>query len=76
MLLDPPYAGRQGYGQAANHAAAAVYERWRRAGARVGLCEGRRLDLDGRVVDLTDRRRGQFRRSLTTSLREFLHVSS
>jgi len=76
VYLDPPYADRQGYDvELLQHSAEHVFKQWRAAGARVGLSEGRRLDIPkARVIDITKRRRGQYRRSLTTSSAEYLHL--
>jgi hypothetical protein len=76
VYLDPPYAGRQGYSSSFGTDACSVYTRWVKAGARVALSEGQRLTLQGsRVVNLSNARRGQLRRSLTRSSHEYLHVS-
>jgi hypothetical protein len=75
VYLDPPYAGRQGYSSSFSTDACSVYTRWARAGARVALSEGRRLQLpSSRVIDLSSARHGQFRRSLTRSSQEYLHI--
>lgn len=77
VYLDPPYRGRLGYGDFPDEPVEWVYRRWRAAGARVLVSEARRLDLPGaRAHDITGARRGQARRSLTKSTREYLHVSA
>lgn len=77
--LDPPYQGRQGFaGAGGNPLAARLIEmavRWAAAGCRVGISEAVPLDVPGaRHVDLTGRREGQTRRSMTRDAQEWLTV--
>lgn len=87
VYLDPPYQGRQAYLSPVGARAAMsegvmtlptqVFERWRLAGARVAMSEGAKLEIDGaRVVNISKRRVGQSRRSMTRSTRELLYVAS
>lgn len=75
VYLDPPYHDRQGYPDAGDDTSPEVlFGRWAAAGSRVGLSEGRRLDVEGYCVDLTEQRHAQSRRSLTRSNKEYLFV--
>lgn len=77
VYMDPAYEGRQGYegGKDGDAAPAVIAQRWAAAGARVGVSEAHPLLLPGaRHVDLTARREGQTRRSLTRDTREWLTV--
>lgn len=74
--LDPPYAGRQGYSSDKPSDVVAVAPKWRAAGCKVGISEAVPVivPVTHRFVDLTARRRGQTRRSLTRNNQEWLTV--
>jgi len=74
VYVDPPYSGRQPYASILREPVAALAERWVSAGHRVFVSEARRLSGASRHVSLTDRRRGQTRRSLTVDCEEWLSV--
>ena len=78
VYLDPPYPGRQSYGQdpPTPDAVGGLARAWADAGARVGLSWGEPTQLPGfSCYNITDERKGQKRRSLTKDAREFLLVS-
>lgn len=77
VYLDPPYDGTQGYrGQSLSRGAVLqCVERWRSTASRIVVSEREGLAVPGaRQVDVTNHRRGQGRRSLTTSAAEWLTV--
>lgn len=75
VYLDPPYDGRQSYGGGRVLPVETIALRWAAVGCVVGISEGRPLALPGwRSVDLTARRQGQYRRSLTRDACEWLTV--
>jgi len=84
VYLDPPYVGTQVYGGPAPsvEAVCELARQWRDEGALVGVSYNRRLDTyaaglpEWRALDLTERRRGQVRRSLTRTRDEWLTISA
>lgn len=79
VYLDPPYQGRQGFAGAGGNPLAssliALAGRWAAAGCRVGISEAAPVPVPGaRHVDLTGRRAGQTRRSMTRDALEWLTV--
>jgi hypothetical protein len=74
VYVDPPYVGRQSYGAVLREPVVDLAQRWAEAGHRVFVSEARRLPGAARYVNLTNRRRGQTRRSLTVDCEEWLSV--
>lgn len=74
VYLDPPYAGRRGYGRERPVDAARVAERWRRVGHRVVVSEARPLPGACFARDVTALRAGQTRRSMVSDHSEWLSV--
>jgi 16S rRNA G966 N2-methylase RsmD len=87
VYLDPPYAGRTGYprGEVVDGSALAL-QGWYERGATIALSSPHAIAiaptdqftlpnaLGRRRVELTHRRKGQTRRSLTRSSEEWLHI--
>lgn len=82
VYLDPPYAGATGYGEHDATAAefappvSSIAEEWAKVARVVAVSERAKGLLPWRVVDLTRRRKGQARISLTRSTRELLYVNA
>jgi hypothetical protein len=74
VYIDPPYLGRQGYAKTLREPVQDLAERWAAAGHLVIVSEGRPLPAADTEIDITARRRGQARKSLTTCDREWLSV--
>lgn len=86
VYLDPPYEGATGYGAVTAESeftvpvsslpVSLIAEKWAKVAHVVAVSERKRKLLPWRVVDLTKRRKGQARISLTRSTRELLYVSA
>jgi hypothetical protein len=75
VYIDPEYSAATGYGGRRPSDVAIIAQRWAGAGCRVGVSDRAYLPIPGaRHVDLTSRRRGQARRSLTTTDTELLTI--
>ena len=82
VYLDPPYSGRQGYGRGLDDlresTIVALAKLWAtQPKTRVALSWGTPMRIEGFTChEITAQRRGQTRRSLTRTSREFLLVSN
>lgn len=76
VYFDPPYAGTTGYGPCLERKEVLeLAQKWRDRGCVVGVSEREPLEIPGAAhLCLTDKRKGQSRRSLTRSLEEWLTV--
>ncbi|NJN63545.1 MAG: hypothetical protein HC882_00830 [Acidobacteria bacterium] len=74
VYIDPPYVGRQGYGWCLREPVEGIAERWRAAGHKVVVSEGRPLPGADEHRNITRHRKGQSRRSLTTNQEEWLSI--
>lgn len=75
VYLDPPYEDAISYAATVGGSVADLAVKLAEAGHLVGVSERYPLDLPGsRHVDLTDLRKGQSRRSMTTTTTEWLTV--
>lgn len=75
VYMDPPYIGRQQYNNKSSTDVLSVARKWHEAGNEVFVSEAIPLDIPGAIhIDLTENKKGQKRRSLTTDDREWLTI--
>ena len=74
VFIDPPYVGRQGYRFSIGERVEDIAARWSAAGHHVVVSEARPLQNASETRDIGALRRGQARRSLTTSTDEWLSI--
>lgn len=72
IYADAPYFGRQGYAKELKQPLGKTIAAWQAAGHKVAVSEASALIGCGHSIDLTKRRRGQARRSLTRDQSEWL----
>lgn len=72
VYIDPPYVGRMGFGAVLGLPVEELAKRWAWYGFPVYVSEARPLPGANRCFEITHQRRGQSRRSLTTSNQEFI----
>lgn len=75
VYLDPPYAGRRGYGETLVDPVG-VAKRWAAHGHRVVVSEAKPLDGAAAVCEITAKRRGQARKRNTNDCTEWISVFS
>jgi hypothetical protein len=78
VYIDPPYYGRTGYGKQERSDFVSVAESWRVAGNKVIVSYDSPVEIgqSWRHVDITSKRKGQKRVSLSKNNREWLTISS
>lgn len=74
VYIDPPYVSRQGYAFCLSEPVETIAKRWAKAGHRVVVSEARPLDGAREHREITELRKGQSRRSLTTDHAEWLSI--